>query len=116
MGVVERLIEGSIDIHVHLGPDPRFERRQSAFEGARQADEIGMRAIVLKSHDYPTAPVASLASQLVKKLLVFGSLALNTAVGGLNPAAVETSARMGAKIIWMPTFSAAGDKGSPHYN
>jgi hypothetical protein len=40
-------------------------------------------------------------------LRVFGGLALNESVGGLNPAAVEVAAKMGAKEIWMPTRSAA---------
>lgn len=68
-----------------------------------------MRAIVLKSHDYPTAPVASLAGQKTPKVKVFGSIALDFAAGGLNTAAVEASALLGAKVVWMPTFSAAHD-------
>jgi hypothetical protein len=44
---------------------------------------------------------------------VFGGLALNDAVGGLNPSAVETALKLGAVEIWMPTLSAAGDP-RPH--
>jgi predicted TIM-barrel fold metal-dependent hydrolase len=40
---------------------------------------------------------------------VFGGIALNTAVGGLNPVAVEACAKTGGKIVWMPTKSAAAD-------
>jgi hypothetical protein len=66
-----------------------------------------MRAIVLKSHVTLTADRAKLAEQAVPGVRVFGGLALNWAVGGLNPAAVENALKMGAAEIWMPTESAA---------
>src|SRR5690606_26026940 len=37
---------------------------------------------------------------------VFGGLALNHTVGGLNPVAVETAIAFGARQIWMPTIHA----------
>lgn len=110
MGAILELLRGSIDMHIHHGPDPRVERRVDALEAALQAQEAGMRAIVLKSHDYPTAPLAALAEQTAPRVRVFGSLCLDGEVGGLNPAAVEASARLGAKVIWMPTFSAANNR------
>jgi hypothetical protein len=36
---------------------------------------------------------------------VYGGIALNGTVGGLNPRAVELSLRMGGKIVWFPTMS-----------
>ncbi|MBO0691144.1 MAG: hypothetical protein J2P40_16435, partial [Candidatus Dormibacteraeota bacterium] len=39
------------------------------------------------------------------RLQVFGGIALNGTVGGLNPRAVELSLRMGGKIVWFPTMS-----------
>jgi hypothetical protein len=109
MSVIEELWHGSIDIHVHAGPDPRVERRVDALEASRQAEKAGMRAIVLKSHEYPTAPVAQVVSQLVTGVTVFGSICLDFEVGGLNVYALEASARLGAKIVWMPTFTSAND-------
>jgi hypothetical protein len=109
MNTVDRLIHGSIDMHVHHSPDANIERSVDAFQAAAQAEVSGMRAIVLKSHDYPTAPLAIIAGQQYKKVAVIGSLCLDFAVGGLNPAAVEASALLGAKVVWMPTFSAAYD-------
>src|SRR3989304_4107834 len=97
-------------MHIHFGPDPSVERRVDALEAALQAKEAGMRAIVLKSHDYPTAPVAYTVSQIVKDIRIYGSLSLDFANGGLNVPAVEASAKMGAKVIWMPTFSSAEDR------
>ena len=37
---------------------------------------------------------------------VYGSIALNAMVGGLNPSAVDLALKMGAKIVWFPTISA----------
>lgn len=74
---------------------------------SRQAAAAGMRAIVLKSHVTLTADRAALAERSTGGgLRVFGGLALNRSVGGLNPAAVETALRLGAAIVWLPTNSA----------
>jgi hypothetical protein len=109
MGLVDDLLTGSIDMHIHAGPDPRVERRVDAWKAAAQARDAGMRAIVLKSHEYPTAPLASIINQNFLKELVIGSITLNHEVGGLNPYAVEASARMGARVVWMPTNSSVPD-------
>ena len=109
MSAIEKLLQGSIDMHIHYGPDPTSERRSDALEGARQAQEAGMRAIVLKSHEYPTAPVAYTVSQVVPDITVLGSIALDLEVGGLNPDALKASAKMGAKVVWMPTMTSAND-------
>jgi hypothetical protein len=106
----DTLVHGAIDMHVHHGPDAHIQRCVDALQAALQAEKAGMRAIVLKNHDYPTAPLAYIVSQRVRNLSVFGSLSLDFAVGGLNPSAVETSAILGAKVVWMPTFSSANDR------
>lgn len=109
MSQIEKLLQGSIDMHIHHGPDARLERRVDALQAAVQAQQAGMRAIVLKSHDYPTTPVAYTVSQIVKDIIVFGSMTLDQEVGGLNIHAVEASAKLGAKVIWFPTFTSAND-------
>ena len=110
MDTIERLMQGSIDMHVHHGPDANVMRRLDALQAAIQAEEAGMRAIVLKNRDYPTAPLAHILNKSVNNLTVFGSLCLDFAVGGLNPSAVEASALLGAKVVWMPTFSSANHR------
>jgi len=107
---VDRLLEGALDIHVHCAPDPRVERRGSAIDVAQQARAMGMRGLVLKSHEYPTHPVAYTASQAVPGISLIGGIALDAEVGGLNPLAVEATARMGGRVVWMPTFSARADR------
>ena len=104
------LLRGAIDLHVHFGPDAHLQRSVDALDAAQQAASAGMAAIVLKSHDYPTAPLATIVERSVPGLRVFGGLTLDRQIGGLNPAAVEVSARLGAKILWMPTLSSANDR------
>ena len=104
MSAIERLFKGCIDTHFHASPDPRVERSVDALRCAGQCADAGMRGLVLKSHDYPTAPIAYVLNQTVKNIEVFGSLTLNYDVGGLNTHAVEASVKMGAKVIWMPTL------------
>ena len=55
---VEDILKGSFDLHVHAGPDPGRKRRMDAMDTARAAYEAEMGGFVLKSHDYPTAPLA----------------------------------------------------------
>jgi hypothetical protein len=107
--IVDRLISGAIDFHVHTGPDPVQRRRVDALELARQAMSAGMRAAVIKSHHFGTAPLADAVNQVVPGFTLVGSLTLNSAVGGLNPEAVEAAIRLGARVIWMPTYSSMGD-------
>jgi hypothetical protein len=97
-------------MHVHFGPESLMERRQNALQLARSAKEIGLRALVLKCREYNTVPIAQLVTELVPEVQVFGSLTLENEIGGLNPTAALSAARMGAKIIWMPTFSSSNSK------
>ena len=116
MSNVDRIFEGAVDIHVHFGPDPTVERRAGAIEAAQQAKEMGMQGLVLKSHEYPTHPVAYTAAQAVPGIIMVGGVSLNLEVGGLNPFAVEATARMGGRIVWMPTYSARADRESKGLN
>jgi hypothetical protein len=101
------LLTGSVDLHIHAAPDI-VPRLLNDFELAKAARAAGMAAIVLKSHHMLTADRAQIAQKAFPEVKVFGGLALNLpACGGLNPEAVKVAIRMGAKIIWLPTLSAA---------
>jgi hypothetical protein len=100
----DRLVSGSIDMHLHPGPDV-FKCRVDALEAASQAKQAGMKAIVIKNHFYPTAPIAMMVNQMVPDFTVFGSVCLDYEMGGLNVHAVQYSAKAGARVVWMPTFS-----------
>ena len=110
MGVADELVVGAIDMHCHHGPDPHRARSVDAMEAVAEADAQGLAAIVLKSHAYPTGPIAVLMQKTVSRLRVFGGICCDHEVGGLNPAAVEVALRTGAKIVWMPTFSSVVDR------
>ncbi len=109
---VERLMEGAIDIHVHAGPDPYMARIGDTIDLAMAACQAGMGGICFgEPHHISTGPTALLTQKVVnqwadehgkKRLDVFGGVSLNYAVGGLNPAAVVVSARIGAKVVWPP--------------
>jgi hypothetical protein len=104
------LVVGAIDMHCHHGPDPHRERSVDAAEAVAEAEALGMGAVVLKSHAYPTGPIAVLMQKTVQRLRVFGGICCDFEVGGLNPAAVEVALRTGAKVVWMPTFSSVVDR------
>ena len=106
-GALDRILEGAVDLHCHSGPSP-FPRRMDHVEAARMAESVGMRAIVVKSHHHPTVmDLRAMAPQLDGlKTKVYGSIALNSHVGGLNPWAVDLALKMGGKVVWFPTISA----------
>jgi len=102
-------LAGAADLHCHFGPDAHRERSVSAIEAARDAAIADHAAVVLKSHDYPTAALASVVDEIVPGIKVFGGICCDREVGGINPAAVETALRLGAKIVWLPTLSSRQD-------
>jgi hypothetical protein len=108
--VVARVLKGSVDLHVHPAPSP-LPRRVDAVEAAQAAESIGMRAIVVKSHHHSTVTdVLALGRDLNGlPVKVFGGIALNSAVGGLNPYAVDLALKLGGRIVWFPTI------GSPQH-
>lgn len=109
MSHLDQLMRGAIDIHVHAAPDPFEERRFDVLDLAIQAKEMGMKAIVIKSHFYCTAPLAYLVNKLVSDFHLVGSFVINGATGGLNAEVVDTAAESGARVIWMPTYSSPTD-------
>jgi len=105
--MVDRLYNGSIDMHVHCAPDPEWHRRCDAFEVADEAERGGMRAVVLKSFFYNPVVDAYLADQRHENVSIFGSVTIGySTTGGLEYAAytVEEHAKMGAKVVWFPAF------------
>jgi len=99
------MVRGTIDFHIHTGPDI-YPRLLNDIEVARQAKRAGMKAVLIKSHATITGDRAQIA-QNVAGFPVFGGVALNWHVGGLNKYAVECAAKLGVKEVWMPTTHAA---------
>ena len=97
------LLQGAVDIHIHHGPD-LYPRIQDPIELAQDAKAAGMRAVCLKTHNFPTAPMALLTRKVVPGIDIFGSIACNLEVGGVNPSAVEAVIKYEARQIWLPTI------------
>lgn len=93
-------------------------REVDVWECAQGAIQANLAAIVIKDHHLPTVGAVKIVQEHLsgKKLKVFGSIALNSPVGGLNPKAVEVAIGFGAKVVWMSTVSCKNhiDKHSGH--
>jgi Family of unknown function (DUF6282) len=104
---VDGLIEGAVDLHVHPFPSP-FPRRMGIVEATKDAEKAKYRAIVVKSHHHSMVPdVLALHETGLgdSPVQVFGGVALNPQVGGINPYAVDLALNLGGKIVWFPTIS-----------
>jgi hypothetical protein len=102
-------LTGAADLHCHFGPDAHRARSVTAFEAASEAAAAGHAAVVLKAHDTPTAGLAWAVDAVTPGVRVFGGICCDIEVGGLNPSAVETALRLGAKVVWLPTLSSRQD-------
>jgi hypothetical protein len=102
----DRILAGAVDLHAHHGPDS-YPRQWDAFEVAAIAADRGLRAIVIKNHWTETAGLAYLIRKYgTSDVEIFGSLTLDTPVGGVNPQAVryfvDVTGGYG-RVVWMPT-------------
>ncbi len=105
---IDRVLAGTIDIHVHSDPDNR-PRSIDAIDVAKLAHARGMRAIVLKNHYDPTGALAYIVRKEVPGIEVFGGIDLNLTVGGMNAVAVEHMREVSGswgRFVWMSTFDA----------
>lgn len=107
--IVNQLMEGAIDFHVHTEVSPQLNRRWNILKLAEEANEAKMRALVLKcSHGImgTTAGLAFLANKYIGKDIMIGSIVLGRPVGGLNPDAVKAAINYGSgiKVVYMPVL------------
>jgi Family of unknown function (DUF6282) len=104
---VDAILNGAIDPHVHSGPSIA-PRALDHLDLVRQMSEAGFAAVVTKDHDYAGVATAALITKHHPELRtkIFSGIVLNNVVGGINPYAVEHTAAMGGKIVWMPTLAA----------
>jgi len=96
------LLRNAIDLHIHAGPDI-FPRELDEADVVSEAKRIGMRAVLLKSHFFTNADRVYMLRKQFEGIDIFGNLALNMSVGGINPEAVFAALNYGAKRIEMPT-------------
>lgn len=104
--------KGIIDLHIHSAPDVR-QRKMDDLALMEAAVKMQARAVVIKSHLVPTMDRAAIVNQIRKEKYpesdfeMFGAIALNESVGGINPHAAEAALKLGAKIVWLPTNTAS---------
>lgn len=96
------LIKGAYDLHVHSAPDV-LPRKMDDIEMAQRVIDSGMAGYAIKSHYFCTSERAELIRKLYPSCDAVGTITLNSAVGGINPTAVEMAGRSGAKLVWFPT-------------
>lgn len=116
----QSILKDCCDMHLHVAPS-LINRVTDIVGVARQAEEAGYRAVVIKDHHCNSAPACNQIKKHLfshSRLDIFGSISLNNSVGGINVYVVEAAMGFGARVVWMPTVSAAahinfhGGKGS----
>ncbi len=105
-----RLLKGALDLHFHMDPwTPGAKTGQAHFAEVRVARSRGMRGLVIKDHNEPTAPLAYHLRFEMPGFELYGGFVMNRPNGGINVAGVEFMATQIAgepgRIVWMP----AGD-------
>ncbi len=105
---VAELLVGAVDLHCHSGP-AAMPRTLDHHEALLECAEAKFRGLLYKDHFYLGVAHAVMLEKLFPDLGVklFSGIALNNASGGINPHAVDHAVQIGAKIVWMPTLSAA---------
>ncbi len=107
----DKLLQGAIDLHCHGYPEISIENRVRLgdWEAFSHAAAAGLRAMVLKSHTWPTMGRAHLLNHQLPDIKILGSTTLNCSCGGVSLWVAEMAVREGARMIWMPTWSARFD-------
>lgn len=104
---IENVLEGLIDTHCHPAPSA-MPREFDAAAGARDGwNKLRMRAMVYKCHHHNTQMDVLAQRLLIDDIPteVFGAVALNSSVGGLNLAQVQMCLGLGGKMVYLPTVS-----------
>ncbi len=113
---VLEVLDGAYDMHCHAFPDPLIDTGWDQIQVTKAATDIGMGGVVFKAHTFPSAATVPFVNQAVeayakaldkKPAHAYGGIVLNNYVGGLNPESVEMCARLGGKVIWLPSHDSA---------
>jgi hypothetical protein len=112
---VSRLLVGAVDLHCHSGPSV-MPRDLNHIEAMQEAAAAGFRAMLIKDHYYSATPITEMLNQVYGhlKVTLFSGVPLNNAVGGFNKHAVDHGIALGARLVWLPTFSARNHIDSPY--
>ncbi|SRR5712692_179783 len=109
--LTDSALVGAIDLHAHLNPDSsgggQEPRAIDVIDDAEQMKARGARGFVYKTHmDTGSAGSVFLARKEVSGMEIFARFAMNTTMGGINPAAVVQFTHIAGgygRIVEMPT-------------
>ncbi len=112
MEKADQLLQGAFDMHAHGYPEYTLHNppRLDGVEWAKLAVNMGLGGFVIKSHVWPTTTEAYLLSKSFPQIHIYGSITLNTVVGGLDPLSAEIAGECGAKVVFMPTWTSKNDR------
>lgn len=102
MNDIRKMIEGGYDLHVHSAPDC-LPRKMDDIDMGERITKSTLAGYAIKNHWTATGGRAKLINRIFPQCDAIGTITLNSAVGGLNPPAVEMAARDGVKLVWFPT-------------
>jgi len=108
----DELLLGAIDMHCHGFPEfsLEFPNRFSDEETVQMMIDAGMGGVVFKSHFYPTTTTAYYLRKQFPDFNIFSSITLNASAGGCNVWTVEAAHKLGAKVVYLPTWSSRNDQ------
>jgi len=113
---VLEVLAGAFDMHVHAFPDPLIDTGWDQVQVTKAATDAGMGGVCFKAHTFPTCATVPFVNQIVesyaqaqvkKPAHAFGGIVLNQFSGGLHPDSVEMCARLGGKVVWLPSHDSA---------
>src|SRR5680860_674884 len=113
MSVYDELLVDAVDVHCHvdfeLGYD-HLRKIQPEWQWLPQAEAMGMRGVVLKSHWWPTGQDVYYLRQLYDgDVQLVPSITLNGVAGCPRLWVVESAVAMGCQVVYLPTWSSAND-------
>jgi hypothetical protein len=120
MSIYDDFLRDAIDLHVHIDLElstRAFRKRGPEWDWLPQAEALGIRGVLLKSHWWPTATSVPYILQLYQgPVQLWSSIVLNPVVGGTELWAVEAAADFGARMVFLPTWGSCNDleRGGAH--
>lgn len=102
------LLEGIIDMHLHVAPS-LMARKCDVADLVLRCEQFGYKAVVYKDHHMMTGPACTIVNDHVNKggrCKAIGAVCLNNTNGGLNPYSVLAAISAGCRAVWLPTVSA----------
>jgi Family of unknown function (DUF6282) len=113
MTIYDDLLQDTIDLHCHVDLEfaqSELRKREPEWEWLPKAEKMGMRGVLLKSHWFPTAAVVPYIERLYSgPTTLWSSTVLNPIAGGAELWAAESAAKMGARVIFLPTWGSCHD-------